>query len=157
MWGEEMISPFLHPLHNPGAQPPGFSMFDEPFMQHRPILLSLCAAVALLGSSPLLAADKAKPAAAPASASQAKASAPSAQPKRVDINSASRAELKTLPGIGDAEASRIIAARPYPSKTKLAVDQILPEATYQAIKGRIVATQPEPPKAKTGAKTTAKP
>jgi DNA uptake protein ComE-like DNA-binding protein len=126
-------------------------------MQSRSIPLALWCAAVLLGSSPSLAADKAKPAAAPASASQANASAPSAQPKRVDINSASRAELKTLPGIGDAEASRIIAARPYPSKTKLAVDQVLPEATYQAIKGRIVATQPEPAKPKTGAKTTAKP
>ena len=126
-------------------------------MQRRLIYPALCCAVALLGSSPLLAADKAKPPAAQASASQAGASAPTAPVKRVDINSASRAELKTLPGIGDAEASRIIAARPYPSKTKLAVDNVLPDATYQAIKSRIVAVQPEPPKAKTGGKATGKP
>jgi len=126
-------------------------------MPIRSIPLALTAAVALLGSSPSQAADKAKPATAQPAASQAQASAPSAPAKLVDINSASRAELKTLPGIGDAEADRIIAARPYPSKTKLAVDKVIPEPTYQALKGRIVAVQPASPKAKTDGKAPPKP
>lgn len=74
--------------------------------------------------------------------------APAAKHKLVDINSASRAELKTLPGIGDAEAARIIAARPYPSKAKLAADKVLSMEAYTALKGRIVAVpkaQPKPP------------
>lgn len=77
-------------------------------------------------------------------------SAPAAQARLVDINSASRAELKTLPGIGDAEAGRIIAARPYPSKAKLAADKVLSMEAYAALKGRIVAVQKAParPKAK---------
>ena len=33
--------------------------------------------------------------------------------KRIDINSASRAQLETLPGIGPAVAQRIIEGRPY--------------------------------------------
>src|SRR5262249_54962308 len=68
-------------------------------------------------------------AAAPGPAAASAASAPSAAKKAppaaspaplVDINSASRAQLKTLPGIGDVEANRIIAGRPYHSKADLA-------------------------------------
>jgi DNA uptake protein ComE-like DNA-binding protein len=126
-------------------------------MTFRSIPLVLTTAVALLGGNASSAADKAKPAASPPAASQAQASAPSAAAKLVDINSASRAELKTLPDIGDAEADRIIKARPYPSKTKLVVDKVIPELTYQALKGRIVAVQPASPKAKTESKAPTKP
>jgi DNA uptake protein ComE-like DNA-binding protein len=59
--------------------------------------------------------------------------------KLVDINSASRAELKTLPGIGDAEAAKIVAARPYLSKADLATNNVLPTGVYIALKDRIIA------------------
>jgi DNA uptake protein ComE-like DNA-binding protein len=61
--------------------------------------------------------------------------------KLVDINSASRAELKTLQGIGDAEAARIIAARPYLSKAELVSKNVLPEGVYVALKNQIIAKQ----------------
>jgi DNA uptake protein ComE-like DNA-binding protein len=62
--------------------------------------------------------------------------------KLVDINSASRAELKTLPGIGDAEADRIIKARPYLSKAELVTKNVMPEGVYVALKKQIIAKQP---------------
>jgi hypothetical protein len=71
--------------------------------------------------------------------------------QRIDINHASRAELKTLPGLSDAEVDRIIAARPYPSKAKLLADKVLPATTYMALQGRIVAGQKDGAAASSGA------
>ncbi len=78
-------------------------------------------------------------AASPAPAAPLTASAP--RPKLVDINHASRAQLKTLPGIGDAEAERIVAGRPYLTKAELVTKQVLPAGVYQALRHRMVALQ----------------
>lgn len=59
----------------------------------------------------------------------------------VDLNSASRADLKSLPGIDDAAADRIVAARPYPSKAKLVADQIISFELFLSLKDRVVALQ----------------
>ena len=64
-----------------------------------------------------------------------------AQPAPIDINSASRSQLKKLPGIGNAEAERIVAGRPYLSKADLASKKIIAVGTYVAIRYRIIAIQ----------------
>jgi len=56
----------------------------------------------------------------------------------VDINSATKEELKKLPGIGDAEADKIIAGRPFGSKAWLGTNNVIPMATYQAVKELII-------------------
>jgi competence protein ComEA len=56
----------------------------------------------------------------------------------VDINNATREQLKTLPGIGDAEADRIIAGRPYLSKANLVTHNIIDRGVYENIKRKIV-------------------
>lgn len=58
--------------------------------------------------------------------------------KLVDINSATKDELKKLPGIFDAEADKIIAGRPFGSKAWLATNKVIPMETYQAVQGRII-------------------
>jgi competence protein ComEA len=59
----------------------------------------------------------------------------------VDINRASTAELKSLPGIKDAYAAAIVKNRPYKNKKQLLSKQVIPEAAYGKIKSRIIAKE----------------
>jgi len=59
----------------------------------------------------------------------------------LDLNTASEADLKMIPGIGDAYAKKIIENRPYQGKDELVSRNVLPQATYAKIKGQIIARQ----------------
>lgn len=61
----------------------------------------------------------------------------------VDINSASDAELKAIPGLGDAYIAKIVVNRPYANKAQLVSRKVLPESLYDKIKDRIIAKQPK--------------
>ena len=92
------------------------------------LLSALVAAGSLFGQAAAPAKAPAKPAASAAAAT-------------IDINSASAAELKAVPGIGDVYASKIIAGRPYKNITQLKSNNILPAGVYAKVKGSLIAKQ----------------
>jgi DNA uptake protein ComE-like DNA-binding protein len=59
----------------------------------------------------------------------------------IDINSAAADQLKTLKGVDDAIAEKIIKNRPYATKDELVQKKILPRAAYEQIKYKIIARQ----------------
>lgn len=89
-------------------------------------------------------------AAALASATASAQSTPTAKPtttthapaaRLIDINSATKTELESLPGVAAARSEAIVKGRPYKSKDELVRKSILPQNVYDTIKDRIIAKQ----------------
>ncbi len=92
----------------------------------------LCFALSLVGS--IGVAHAAAP--TPAQSTMAPAAT-----DKLDINTATKDQLKALHGIGDAYSQKIIDGRPYRAKNELVQKKIVPQATYDKIKDLIIAHQ----------------
>lgn len=107
----------------------------------------LVAGISLLASPVLQAKDAPKKASAsasipaPMSASASASASAAAKAELMDLNSASKKELATLPKIGDARSDAIIKGRPYKGKDELVSKKILSEDVYNGIKDLIIAKQ----------------
>jgi DNA uptake protein ComE-like DNA-binding protein len=63
--------------------------------------------------------------------------------EKLDINTATAAQLRALPGMGDAYVARIIAGRPYTAKNQLVQRGVLPQPVYSGISDLIIAHRPK--------------
>jgi DNA uptake protein ComE-like DNA-binding protein len=59
--------------------------------------------------------------------------------KPLDLNTATKEQLLSLPGVTSAQADRMIAGRPYNEPGDLVTRRIIPKAEYDKISDRITA------------------
>ncbi|MGH9505028.1 MAG: ComEA family DNA-binding protein [Terriglobales bacterium] len=59
--------------------------------------------------------------------------------KPLDLNTATKEQLVTLPGVTDGEADSIVAGRPYDNPDQLVTRHILPRGKYDKIADRLTA------------------
>lgn len=104
-------------------------------------LTSLLAAVLLAIAGSAFAQKAEAPKTAPVKAEAKMDAKADAKKEPMDINSASVDELKTLPGVGDTYAAKIVKGRPYSGKDDLTKKKIVPVKTYDGIKDMIIARQ----------------
>ena len=108
------------------------------------ILRNSFLAAALTASIFLAAAHGIAQSAPAAKPAQSVAQKIAASKSLLDINTATAAQLKALPGMGDEYVRRIIAGRPYTAKNQLTTRGILPQPAYEQVRDRIIAHRPKP-------------
>jgi DNA uptake protein ComE-like DNA-binding protein len=59
--------------------------------------------------------------------------------KPLDLNSASKDQLESLPGVSSAQADRVIAARPFNSPDDLVTRHVMSRSEYDKISDRVTA------------------
>jgi DNA uptake protein ComE-like DNA-binding protein len=109
------------------------------------LALGLAASAALAEEPPAApaTAPAESPAAVPAAPEAAAPAAPAPKPKLIDLNTAPRDKLMSLPGMSERLANKIIAGRPYKSRVELQTRKIIPDNVFYAILDRVVAKSPK--------------
>jgi DNA uptake protein ComE-like DNA-binding protein len=63
---------------------------------------------------------------------------PTQDPVAEVLNSASKTKLRSVPGIGDATARRIIESRPFESEAEVVENKVMPEKVLKSLKDTLV-------------------
>ena len=105
------------------------------------------AAVAFAATTALADEPQSTPATSPApattSAKTMHHTKAAAKTPKTDLNSAAKEDLMKLPGVDDATADKIIAARPLKTRTELVSKNILTSAQFAKVR-TLVAAMPAP-------------
>jgi competence protein ComEA len=106
-----------------------------------PVMAQPAATTTPSTTSPSSTMAPAVPATPRASTPDARSTATAPKADMVDINSATAAELKMLPGVSESDATKIIQGRPYADKSQLVSKKVVSESTYEKIRDHVVAKQ----------------
>jgi competence protein ComEA len=106
-----------------------------------PVMAQPATTTAPSATSPSSTMAPAMPATPKASTSDARSTTAAPKTDAVDINSATAAELKMLPGVSESDATKIIHGRPYTDKSQLVSRKVVSEPTYEKMKDHVVVRQ----------------
>jgi competence protein ComEA len=106
-----------------------------------PVMAQPATTTAPSATSPSSTMAPAVPTTPKASTSDARSTTAAPKTDVVDINSASAAELKMLPGVSESDATKIIQGRPYTDKSQLVSKKVVSEPTYEKMKDHVVVRQ----------------
>ncbi len=109
---------------------------------HRNLVVSVLALVLAVSLASIAVAGQ-EPGSKPEAMASPAQMTHAASADKLDLNTATRDQLKALPGIGDAYSQKIIDGRPYRTKLDLVHKKIISKATYDKIKDQIIAKQPK--------------
>ena len=119
-------------------------------MKRIPAVLSAVVAMAFVATMALAADSTAPATTAPATTAPAKTTSSStthhksskSAHAKTDLNTASKEDLMKLPGVDDATADKIIAARPFKSHSELETKNIVTKEQYKKLSAMVTVAPP---------------